>query len=91
MNRINHMAKFRTRLGDLMREHDMTRMDIVRKVEVSYPTVKSWETDAINGINGDVIWRMMLLFNLDSIEDLIYLVDDDEETILELPPLEPQT
>lgn len=73
------MAKFRTRLEPLMKDRGLTRMDIVRQVEVSYPTVMAWQNDAIDSISADLVFRLMRVLGLDSIDELIYFEPEEAD------------
>jgi DNA-binding Xre family transcriptional regulator len=69
------MAKFKTRLSELMAKHGVERMDLVRQANMSYPTVMSWENDELSSIDANKVKALLEIFNCE-MQDLIYLVDD---------------
>lgn len=72
------MPKFRTRLLELMEENsDVSRMDIVRKANVSYATVVSWEKNSLQSIDAKVL-ILMDIFGKTSLDEILYAVDEDE-------------
>lgn len=48
----------RTRLKALREERRMSRMDIVREGEISYPTVVRWENKVLNELDTDILMRL---------------------------------
>ena len=76
---LNIMAKFRTRLSELMEKRGMTRMDVVRQADISYPTVSAWETEKLDSVAADKVEALMRLFGLTKIDDLIYTVDHEAD------------
>lgn len=72
------MAKFRTHLGVLMKRQGVGRMDLVRDANLSYPTVKIWETDELARIDADTVQALMSYFKLKRLDELVYTVEDKE-------------
>jgi transcriptional regulator with XRE-family HTH domain len=72
------VKKFRTRLTELRKKHNVSRMDLVRKADMTYPTVVSWENDDLISIKAHTVWHLLNMFNC-SMDELFYLVDDSEE------------
>jgi transcriptional regulator with XRE-family HTH domain len=72
------VKKFRTRLTELRKKHNVSRMDLVRKADMTYPTVMNWENDTLSSVNANTVWHLMSIFNC-SMDELFYLVDDSEE------------
>lgn len=70
-------AVFTTRLADLMRHRGLTRMDLVRQAEVSYPTVVRYETEELANIEAAKIDAFMRVLNC-SFDDLIQFAVNDE-------------
>lgn len=70
--------KFRTRLAQLREEFDISRMDIVRRADMTYPTVMSWENDMLSSIDSNKLFLLMEIFNLKSIDDIIFFVDETD-------------
>lgn len=66
----------RTRLGEMMRARQMTRMDVVRRAEISYPTVKKWEEDALTDLDTAVLQKLLDTFGV-TYEQFIYMVDEE--------------
>jgi transcriptional regulator with XRE-family HTH domain len=52
------MSAVRTRLKELREKKNLTRMDIVRKAEVSYPTVVRWENDELDELDTGILKRL---------------------------------
>jgi len=73
------MAKYRTRLAELMQKHGMSRMDIVRAANMSYPTVVNWEKKSLKSIDADKVTTLMKIFNCTQ-DELVYVVEEDEPT-----------
>jgi|GEM_PF-6547152 len=74
----SQMAKFRTRLKELMEQHGLSRMDMVRRADMTYPTVVSWESDMLKSVDANKVHILTQLFDC-KIDDLIYTIDDEEE------------
>lgn len=72
------MMKFRTRLADLREQYELSRMDIVRRADMTYPTVMSWENDLLSSIDSNKLFLLMQLFNIDRIDDIIFFVDETD-------------
>jgi DNA-binding XRE family transcriptional regulator len=70
--------KFRTHVAELRKKHNVSRMDLVRKADMTYPTVVSWENEALASANANTIWLLMQLFNC-TIDELLYFVDEDSK------------
>lgn len=71
-----NVAKYRTRLAELMKKHEMTRMDVVRAAGMSYPTVVNWETKAMKSLNASIVSTLLSLFNC-AYNDLVYVVEEE--------------
>lgn len=80
LHRKNVMAKFRTRLKQLMKEQNVSRMELVRESGMSYPTVMKWETDAMQSVDADLVFILAHRFGVAWYE-FIYLVDDDDNAV----------
>lgn len=63
-------AVFRTRLAELRRTRGLTRMDLVRQAEVSYPTVVRYETEELGNIEAAKIHAFMRVLDC-SFDDLV--------------------
>jgi len=72
------MMKFRTRLADLREQYELSRMDIVRRADMTYPTVMSWENDLLSSIDSNKLFLLMQLFNIERIDDIIFFVDETD-------------
>lgn len=72
------MMKFRTRLADLREQYELSRMDIVRRADMTYPTVMSWENDLLSSIDSNKLFLLMQLFNIEHIDDIIFFVDETD-------------
>ncbi len=70
-------AKFRTHLHRLMKEHNVSRMDLVRDCYLSYPTVVNWESGGMQSVRAVNVLAVMEYFDV-KFEELIYLVEEDE-------------
>ena len=70
--------KFRTRLAELRKKHNVSRMDLVRKADMTYPTVMSWENDTLSSANANTVWYLLNIFNC-TMDELFYIVDEDGE------------
>ena len=71
--------KFKTRLVELREKHGLSRMDLVRQADMSYPTVVSWENDELLRVNAGTVWHLLKVFDC-SMDDLFYFVDDADST-----------
>ena len=71
--------KFKTRIAELREKFGLSRMDLVRKAYMSYPTVVSWETEALASANANTIWLLMQIFEC-NMDELLYFVDENEDT-----------
>lgn len=65
------IMKYRTRLAAIMKQKGISRMDIVREVNVSYPTVSNWEKNALRGFDAATLKRLLEFLDV-SYEDLVY-------------------
>lgn len=70
------MAKFKTRLKELMKKRGLDRMDIVRDARMSYPTVMSWEDNELNSVGANNVHALMKVLGC-TMDELIYTVEDD--------------
>ena len=71
------MMKFRTRLAELRQQFDLSRMDIVRQADMTYPTVMSWENDSLSSIDSNKLFLLMEIFKLNKIDDILFFVDEN--------------
>lgn len=74
----HEMARYRTRLKELMMKHGKSRMDIVREAGFSYPTVVRWETQPLESLDAAKVRTLMELFGV-SYEDLVYIDESPAE------------
>lgn len=74
------MAKFRTRLAELRERHGVSRMDLVRRADITYPTVMSWENDELTSVDADKLAALMRVFQC-NMQDLLYIVDERGEFV----------
>lgn len=72
----NPMAKYRTRLKALREDKGLTRMDIVRGMDISYPTVASWETKALDSLDAGKVNALAKLLGC-TYEELVYVVEEE--------------
>jgi transcriptional regulator with XRE-family HTH domain len=72
------VKKIRTRVAELRKKHNVSRMDLVRKAYMTYPTVISWEKDALSSISSNTVWLLMQIFEC-RMDELLYFVDDESE------------
>lgn len=70
------MMKYRTRLAEVMKQKGISRMDIVREVHVSYPTVSNWEKKALRGFDAATLKRLLEYLDIEY-DDLVYEVPDE--------------
>lgn len=67
--------RYRTRLAELLKEKSLTRMDIVRRAGLSYPTVVSWENDPLKSIDADKVQAVLTVLECDY-DDLVYRTEE---------------
>lgn len=75
---LANVAKFRTRLAELREKHGISRMDLVRQANMTYPTVMAWENEELATIDANKVSNLMHLFQC-SLPDIIYVVEDEKE------------
>jgi hypothetical protein len=68
--------KYRTRLGEIMKARHLTRMDIVRGANLSYPTVARLETTSFDRLEAETVESLMKFLGLGH-DDLIYTVQEE--------------
>lgn len=68
--------KYKTRLRDLRIAQGLTRMDLVRELGISYPTIMAWENDVLTRYDGSIGRRIQDLFGVTH-DQLIYAVKED--------------
>lgn len=68
--------KYRTRLAEIMKQRDLTRMDIVRGANLSYPTVTRLENSSFDRLEAETVESLMKFLGL-SHDDLIYTVQEE--------------
>ena len=73
----NMVAKFKTHLKDLMKEHGVKRMELVREHGFSYPTVVKWESEGMQNLDADLVLQLMNKFKV-GLDDLVYVVEEDQ-------------
>jgi len=74
--------KFRTRLTELREKYDISRMDIVRRADMTYPTVMSWENDALSSIDSNKLFLLMDILGLNKLDDILFFVDENNSQSL---------
>lgn len=67
--------RYRTRLAELLKAKGKTRMDIVRNAGLSYPTVVSWEKDALKSLDADKVQAVMDELGC-TYDELVYRTDE---------------
>ena len=67
---------YKTHLKTLREDAKLSRMDVVRKAEVSYQTVLRWEKDVLKSIDHATLRKLQNFFKVKETE-LIYEVDED--------------
>lgn len=75
--RENSTMRYRTRLADLLKEKGLSRMDIVRQAGLSYPTVVSWEKDALRSLDADKVQAVLDTLGC-TYDELVYRTDETE-------------
>ena len=68
----------RTRLKELRTERGESRMDVVRRAEISYQTVMKWERDVLNELDTLVLHKLLNHFGV-TYEQLVYEVDEGRD------------
>ncbi len=69
--------RYRTRLATLLKEKGLTRMDIVRRAGLSYPTVVSWEKEALRSLDADKVQAVMDTLGC-AYDELVYRTDETD-------------
>lgn len=72
------MAKFKTRLKELMKARGLDRMDIVRDAHMSYPTVMAWEKGDLSSINADTVHALLATLGC-TMDELLYTIEDESK------------
>lgn len=72
------MAKYRTHLEKLRKDRGLSRMDIVRSMDISYPTVASWETKALDSMDAGKVNALAKLLGV-TYDELVYMVEEVKE------------
>ena len=68
----------RVKLKAIMEERKLSRMDIVRGADISYPTVVRWEEDSISRLDPMTIAKLKKFLQVDDSELYeIYEVEDE--------------
>lgn len=67
--------RYRTHLAELLKAKGVSRMDIVRKAGLSYPTVVSWEKEALKSLDADKIQAVMDVLGC-TYDELVYRTDE---------------
>jgi hypothetical protein len=75
MSNVMTRLKYRTHLGEIMKQRGLTRMDIVRGANLSYPTVMRLETSSFDRLEAETVESLMKFLSL-SHDDLIYTVQE---------------
>lgn len=70
------VAKFRTRLAALRQAKELSRMDIVRMANLSYPTVTKWETKPLDSVEANTVDVLCRILECTQ-EELLYLEPDE--------------
>ena len=76
MSSISMKLRYRTRLADFMKQRDLTRMDIVRGANLSYPTVSRLETSSFERLEAETVEALMKFLGVGH-DDLIYTVQEE--------------
>lgn len=66
------MARYRTNLEQLRKQRLLTKMDVVRKAGLSYPTVIQWERGTVSSLDANKVQAVLDLLNC-TYEELIVL------------------
>ena len=66
----------RTRMEQMREEKGVSRMDLVRELNLTYQTVWKWERGVLTLIDPRVLHALMAYFDC-TYEDLIYEVDEE--------------
>lgn len=72
------MAKFRTRLKEIREAKHLTRMDVVRGANLSYPTVSKLEKEELSSIEAATVEALTRFLSC-KYEDLVYLVESEKK------------
>lgn len=72
------VKKFRTRLSELREKKGVSRMDLVRKADMTYPTVMSWENDELTSVKANTVWHLTKILDC-KMDDLFYFVDESSD------------
>lgn len=75
--RENSTMRYRTRLADLLKQKGLSRMDIVRQAGLSYPTVVSWEKDALRSLDADKVQAVLDTLGC-TYDELVYRTDETD-------------
>ncbi len=76
MSNVSTRLKYRTHLADIMKQRDLTRMDIVRGANLSYPTVSRLENASFDRLEAETVEALMKFLGLGH-DDLIYMVQEE--------------
>jgi len=76
INRDKPIMAVRTRLKALREERNLTRMDIVRRADISYLTVSKWEKEPLKEIDSVVLMKLCNFLGI-TIDDLIVEITED--------------
>lgn len=83
--KMSEKIRYRTRLKEYREKEGLTRMDLVRDLKISYPTVAAWEETTLVRMDARIIQQVLSLFKL-TYPQLVYTVkidDDGNETVME--------
>lgn len=72
------MKRFKWNVKELRQAAGLERMDIVRRANISYPTVLSMETKTTARLDAAVLSELMRLFNC-GMSDLVQIIDVDDD------------
>lgn len=70
------VPRFRTRMAEYLKKHNLSRMDIVRSAGLSYPTVLKWERDELKSIDTAKLQPVLDLFGV-TYEQFVEVVTDE--------------
>ena len=75
---MSTVTRYRTRLKEIRERLGLSRMDIVRGANLSYPTVTNWETASLASLEAKKIGPLLDFLGVTH-DELVYLVEEEEE------------